>query len=128
MPNIRKLPVSKMSKLQIALLKTVHSFRLRNIQLAYNIPTEKLRISNVLRSAQVYVSAQNYLTITNYSWWDPEVNSSGGASSINQGIDFNTYPPSKSLNFGIRLGFKFKNYDYEIHISINIYSFPDNVM
>ena len=79
--------------------------RLRNIQLAYNIPTEKLRISNVLRSAQVYVSAQNYLTITNYSWWDPEVNSSGGASSINQGIDFNTYPPSKSLNFGIRLGF-----------------------
>jgi len=79
--------------------------RLRNIQLAYNIPTEKLGINNVLRTAQVYVSAQNYLTITNYSWWDPEVNSSGGASSINQGIDFNTYPPSKSLNFGVRLGF-----------------------
>lgn len=79
--------------------------RLRNIQLAYNIPTEKLGINNVLKSAQVYVSAQNYLTITNYSWWDPEVNSSGGASSINQGIDFNTYPPSKSLNFGVRLGF-----------------------
>jgi TonB-linked SusC/RagA family outer membrane protein len=79
--------------------------RLRNIQLAFNLPTEKLGINDVIRSAQIYVSGQNLLTFTKYSWWDPEVNSSGGSSSINQGIDFNTYPPSKSVNFGIRLGF-----------------------
>jgi len=78
--------------------------RLKNIQLAYNLPCEKLRI-NFLRSAQIYVSGQNLLTLTKYSWWDPEVNSAGGSSSINQGIDYNTYPPSKSINMGIRVGF-----------------------
>ncbi len=79
--------------------------RLRNIQLSYDLPTEKLGINEVLRTAQIYFSGQNLLTFTKYSWWDPEVNSSGGASSINQGIDFNTYPPAKSMNVGIRLGF-----------------------
>jgi TonB-linked SusC/RagA family outer membrane protein len=78
--------------------------RLRNIQLTYTLPSEKLKI-NFLRNAQIYVSAQNILTLTNYSWWDPEVNSAGGSSSITQGIDFNTYPTAKSVTMGIRLGF-----------------------
>ncbi|MCE5348121.1 MAG: TonB-dependent receptor [Bacteroidales bacterium] len=78
--------------------------RLRNIQLAYNLPCQKLNI-NFLRSAQIYASGQNLLTFTKYSWWDPEVNSAGGSSSITQGIDFNTYPTAKSVILGIRIGF-----------------------
>lgn len=78
--------------------------RLKNIQFAYNLPGEKLNLDFV-RNIQIYVSGQNLLTFTKYSWWDPEVNSAGGSSSINQGIDYNTYPPSKSMNLGIRLGF-----------------------
>jgi hypothetical protein len=53
----------------------------------------------------VYASGQNLLTLTKYSWWDPEVNSSGGANSTNQGFDFNTYPSSKSVTVGVRVGF-----------------------
>ncbi len=78
--------------------------RFRNIQIGYNIPFEKLGLRNI-RNVQVYVGGKNLFTITKYSRWDPEVNSFGGASSVNQGIDHHTYPVNKSVNFGIRADF-----------------------
>lgn len=78
--------------------------RLRNIQLAYSLPLKKWGVG-WSRLAQVYVSGQNLLTFTKYSWWDPETNSQGGANSIGQGLDHYSYPTSKALTFGIRIGF-----------------------
>ena len=78
--------------------------RLRNIQMAYNLPLNKWGI-HWIRNAQIYASGQNLLTITKYSWWDPEVNSQGGSNSIAQGIDHYTYPTTKTFTFGIRVGF-----------------------
>ncbi len=78
--------------------------RFRNIQLGYNIPLAKLGIGGI-KNMQVYVGGKNLITITNYSGWDPEVNSYGGATSFNQGIDYFTYPSNKSVNFGIRVDF-----------------------
>lgn len=78
--------------------------RLRNIQLTYNLPVKKLHWKWI-NDIQVYASGQNLLTFTKYSWWDPEVNSFGGSSSTSQGIDFNSYPSSKSYTFGVRFGF-----------------------
>ena len=78
--------------------------RLRNIQLAYNLPLQKMGV-NWMRTAQVYASGQNLLTLTKYSWWDPETNSQGGANAIGQGIDHYSYPTSKSVTFGLRVGF-----------------------
>ena len=77
--------------------------RLRNIQLAYTLPLKKWGVN--LRTAQVYASGQNLFTITKYSWWDPETNSQGGANSIGQGIDHYSYPTSKSITLGLRIGF-----------------------
>lgn len=77
--------------------------RVRNIEVAYNLPTARWNMAWV-RNAKIYVSGQNLITLTKYSWWDPEVNSAGGENSIAQGIDFTTYPTSKSIVFGIRLG------------------------
>lgn len=77
--------------------------RLKNIQLAYNIPMQKA--IKWFRSGQIYVSAQNLFTITDYSGYDPEVNSYGGANSIRLGIDHYSYPPSRSITFGLRCGF-----------------------
>ena len=76
--------------------------RLKNIQLAYNIPVQDMEI-NWIRRFQVYVSGQNLLTATKYSWWDPEVNSRG--LGTNRGIDHFSYPTSKSFTVGIRAGF-----------------------
>jgi TonB-linked SusC/RagA family outer membrane protein len=76
--------------------------RLRTVQLAYSIPAKN---TNWLRNAAVYISGQNLLTITKYSWWDPEVNSLGGTNSLQQGIDYYTYPTAKTITLGIKVGF-----------------------
>ncbi len=78
--------------------------RLKNIQLAYNLPVEKIKLRWAKR-LQVYVSAQNILTFTDYSGWDPEINSLGGANSTAQGFDYYSYPNSKTYNLGLRAGF-----------------------
>ncbi len=76
--------------------------RLRNIELGYNIPIQRwMKMS----TARIYVSGQNLLTFTNYSWVDPDVNSRGGPNSLDQGIDYSTYPSAKGLTAGVRLGF-----------------------
>jgi TonB-linked SusC/RagA family outer membrane protein len=78
--------------------------RLKNIQLAYNLPVRKLK-SDWIRNIQVYISGQNMLTLTKYSWFDPEVNARGGSNSTSLGYDWYSYPTSKSVTFGIRAGF-----------------------
>jgi TonB-linked SusC/RagA family outer membrane protein len=78
--------------------------RLKNIQLAYNFPLQNLGI-DWMYQLQIYVSGQNLWTSTNYSWWDPEVNSRGGANSTAQGIDHYSYPTAKTYTVGIRAGF-----------------------
>jgi TonB-linked SusC/RagA family outer membrane protein len=78
--------------------------RLRNIQLAYNLPVNKWGIKWI-SNVQVYVSGQNLLTLTKYSWWDPEVNSRGGGNSTAQGIDHNSYPMAKAFTAGLRMSF-----------------------
>jgi TonB-linked SusC/RagA family outer membrane protein len=78
--------------------------RLRNVQLAYTIPG--LRNSTKwVKNVQLYVSAQNLLTITNYSGYDPEINTRGGANSISPGIDQSGYPNTKMYTFGIHTKF-----------------------
>lgn len=78
--------------------------RLRNIQVNYNVPTQKLGMG-WLRNFQIYASGQNLLTFTKYSWWDPEVNSQGGSNSTAQGIDHYSYPTAKTVTLGIKVGF-----------------------
>jgi len=78
--------------------------RLKNIQLAYNLSGEVLKV-NWIRNLQLYVSGQNLLTLTKYSWYDPEVNARGSGNSTSIGYDWYSYPTSKSVTFGIRAGF-----------------------
>lgn len=78
--------------------------RLKNVELAYNLPLSKLGVK-WMNKAQIYASGQNLVTITSYPWWDPDVNSKGGSTSVNQGIDHFSYPTAKSFTFGVRLQF-----------------------
>ncbi|GAB3691489.1 TonB-dependent receptor [Spirosoma flavus] len=77
--------------------------RLKNIQLAYNLPQSVLKTLKI-QSLRVYASAQNYLTITNYSGFDPEVNRFG-QDSRSQGFDYGSYPAAKTILFGLNVGF-----------------------
>lgn len=76
--------------------------RLRNVELAYDIPVKRLP---GVANAVIFLSGQNLLTFTKYSWVDPDVNSRGGGSSLDQGIDYATYPSAKSISGGLRLQF-----------------------
>ncbi len=77
--------------------------RLKNIQLAYNLPVNKSSLT-WLKTAQVYISGQNLVTWTKYSWFDPEISSLMSSNSINLGIDFFGYPTAKTITAGIRIG------------------------
>lgn len=77
--------------------------RLKNISLSYNLPVNNWRIGRWVSGLRLYVSAQNLLTITGYSGVDPEVNSYG--SDTTSGIDFLTYPNSKTISFGANIKF-----------------------
>ena len=78
--------------------------RLKNITLAYNLPSGLLNRIKI-RSARVYVTGVNLATFTDYTGWDPEVNTDYRAGNRNQGGDFYAAPQIKSLVFGINLGF-----------------------
>ena len=78
--------------------------RLRNLQLAYKLKATQLGIKG-LSEAQVYAAAQNLFTITNYSWYDPEVNTQGGGNSTSQGFDTFGFPVARAFTVGVRLGF-----------------------
>jgi TonB-dependent starch-binding outer membrane protein SusC len=78
--------------------------RLKNIQLAYNLPVQKFK-TDWIRSIQIYASGQNLITLTKYSWFDPEVNAVGSGNSTSLGYDWYSYPTAKSITFGIRAGF-----------------------
>jgi len=78
--------------------------RLKNVTLSYTLPqtlTSKWKMSNV----RVYVTGVNLAVITNYTGWDPEVNTDYRSSTVNQGGDFYAAPQIKSWAFGVNIGF-----------------------
>lgn len=77
--------------------------KLKTATLSYTLPTSV--VNNIgLRSARIYVSGTNLFTITDYTGFDPEVNTFDG-SNISVGTDFLTYPQPRSIVFGVNLGF-----------------------
>ncbi len=73
--------------------------RLKNISLGYTFA----RIKG-FQKARIYISGNNLFTITNYTGYDPEVNSYGGSNTA-IGIDNLVYPVAKSFLAGIQLSF-----------------------
>jgi len=77
--------------------------RLKNVTLGYTLPSSLLQKIG-LRSARIYATGQNLLTFTNYSGFDPEV-STFGETNTAAGTDFLTFPQSRTVLFGLNIGF-----------------------
>lgn len=77
--------------------------RLKNISLGYNFHSDRLKRLGI-NKLQPYFSASNLLTLTRFTGMDPEVNQWGGNGAV-QGIDWGTYPHSRSFVFGLNLVF-----------------------
>jgi TonB-linked SusC/RagA family outer membrane protein len=77
--------------------------RLKTLTLSYDFKGgifHKLMITRF----QPYLTAQNLLTLTKYKGFDPEVNQYGGNATV-QGVDYGTYPQSKSYIIGLNVEF-----------------------
>jgi len=77
--------------------------RVKDISLSYQIKGSLLKKWGVSR-LQPYFTANNLLTLTKYRGMDPEVNQWGDNGHV-QGIDWGTYPQSKSYIVGINVEF-----------------------
>lgn len=72
--------------------------RLKNVNIGYTFNNPIKGLDNI----NVYVNASNLWTLTNYSWYDPDVNGLGGNGGRN-GVDFNSYPNARTYSIGFKL-------------------------
>ena len=76
--------------------------RLKNISLSYRLP--KTLLKNI-GEWKVSGRATNLLTFTKYKGVDPESSSLGSGTDINQGIDYGSYPNSKTYTLALSVTF-----------------------
>lgn len=77
-------------------------FRIKTVTLGYNLPKSflsKFKINNL----RLYVSLNDYFTFTKYSWYNPDLGDMNNSLS-NFGVDYASYPNTKTILFGINLG------------------------
>jgi len=77
--------------------------RLKTATLSYNFGSMslgKLKMSKFM----IYATGYNLLTFTKYTGFDPEVNVNS-ANGPAMGIDYGTYPQSRTFLFGVNVGF-----------------------
>lgn len=72
--------------------------KMANLTLAYNAGA----IGKAFKSARVFVTGQNLFVITNYSGFDPEVNTPKPVDNVPSfGIEYTPYPSARSFTVGI---------------------------
>jgi iron complex outermembrane receptor protein len=89
-PTLSTLFLEKSDFIRLNTARLGYSFDLRNV--------------SWLNGLTLYITGQNLVTITNYSGYDPLINSpksNGGNQSI--GIDYAAYPTSRTFSFGATL-------------------------
>ncbi|MDN5213250.1 TonB-dependent receptor [Fulvivirgaceae bacterium BMA12] len=77
--------------------------RISNFTLGYNLPSDMLDRLKI-QKVRVYLGAQNLATFTDYSGYDPEVNSFG-QNNVIQGVDDFTYPRARTYLAGLNVTF-----------------------
>lgn len=78
--------------------------RLKNIRLAYSLPSRLLdRFGVGLSRVRAYVSAENLVTLTGYDGYTPEIGVNN--STLDRGIDRATYPQPRVYTVGLNLSF-----------------------
>ena len=93
-------------KKQIHYLKHIEDgsfLRCSDITLGYTIP--KSLVGKIgFQAINVFASVKNAFVITDYSGYDPEVNTFA-FDGLRRGIDMNSFPQSRSYIFGLSVTF-----------------------
>ena len=76
--------------------------KLANATIGYNFGD----IGNVLKNGRVYVTGQNLAVFTNYTGFDPEVNTSKDVDDVPSfGIEYTSYPSARTVLLGVNFSF-----------------------
>lgn len=87
-------------------LEDADFLRLNNATLGYNIKAQELGFGEAIKNIRLTLTGENLFIITNYTGFDPEVNtgnSSGGVKTF--GVDRYTYPKARTFLFGLNVAF-----------------------
>jgi TonB-linked SusC/RagA family outer membrane protein len=77
--------------------------KLRNLTLGYTLP-RSIAERATLNSVRVYAAAFNAFTLTNYSGYDPEIQTNGNSNGA-PSVDRNSVPMARTFNLGLQIGF-----------------------
>lgn len=77
--------------------------RLQSLTIGYTFP-EKWMSKAHIRKLRIYVTGTNLFCLTNYSGYDPEVNTRR-TTPLTPGVDYSAYPKSRGVVAGINLTF-----------------------
>lgn len=87
------------NKVNTMVLQDASYLRLKNVQISYNVPTNKIKFLSALK---IYATGQNLFTITDYLGFDPEANSFG---RNNVKLDYSSYPLARIYMIGLNATF-----------------------
>jgi hypothetical protein len=73
--------------------------RLQDVTLGYKLPTFTRSLG--MNNPRIYVSGRNLHTWTNFSGYNPDVNSNGSGSNISLGTEFYSYPLARTWVVGL---------------------------
>ncbi|MGO4912892.1 SusC/RagA family TonB-linked outer membrane protein [Leeuwenhoekiella sp. W20_SRS_FM14] len=79
--------------------------RLNNATLAYNLDPQVIGMSKWINGINLSVTGQNLFVITDYTGFDPELNTGSSGDSKSYGIDYFTYPKPQTFVFGLNVSF-----------------------
>jgi len=79
--------------------------RLNNVTLGHDLDIARIGIESI-KNVRVFITGQNLLLMTNYSGFDPEINTGSSIGDIQTfGIDYFSYPRGKTFLFGLDVTF-----------------------
>ncbi|MGF1558236.1 MAG: SusC/RagA family TonB-linked outer membrane protein, partial [Flavobacteriaceae bacterium] len=80
--------------------------RLNNATMSYNLGSDKIGLGEAFQNIRISVTGQNLFVITDYSGFDPEVNTGDTSGEIQTfGIDRFTYPRARTFLVGLNVSF-----------------------
>ena len=99
-PALERMENSDFKKFTSLYVEDGSYLRLANVSLSWLLPLKK----KALRSITLTASVANAFIITNYSGWDPDVNTYG-TNVKKMGIDGGTYPSCRTYSFDVKFTF-----------------------
>lgn len=100
-PRVNTAPIRLSQRFPDWMVEDASFVRLQAVNLSYNF---KMPRRSKIEALKVFVSGTNLYTLTDYTGYDPNVNSFGH-NSINSGVDFGTLPQPRTISGGVNVTF-----------------------